>query len=135
MIDLNGRCAVVIGGTAGIGRAIALALAAAGADVIASSRSAEGTNCTADEIERIGRKTLRLSSNVSDRPSLQLLHDQVIAQFGRVDILVNSAGITRRIPTADCDEETWRNIMDVNLNGTLRACQIFGKSMIAAGYG
>jgi len=133
--DLHGRCAVVVGGTAGIGRAIVLALAAAGADVVASSRSAAGIGSTADEIEALGRKTLRVVSDVSDRASLQNLHDEVLAEFGRIDILVNSAGITRRMPTIDCDEQTWRSIMDVNLNGTLRACQIFGKTMMQARYG
>ncbi|HKO18731.1 MAG TPA: SDR family NAD(P)-dependent oxidoreductase, partial [Acidobacteriaceae bacterium] len=118
MNDLHGRCAVVVGGTAGIGRAIALALAAAGADVVASSRSAASIGSTADEIEALGRKTLRVVSDVSDRASLQKLHDETLAALGRVDILVNSAGITRRMPTIDCDEKTWRSIMDVNLNGT-----------------
>jgi len=133
--DLHGRCAVVVGGTAGIGRAIALALAAAGADVVASSRSAAGIGSTADAIEALGRKTLRVVSDVSDRASLKNLHEEVLAEFGRIDILVNSAGITRRMPTIDCDEQTWRSIMDVNLNGTLRACQIFGKTMMQARYG
>jgi len=133
--DLHGRCAVVVGGTAGIGRAIVLALAAAGADVVASSRSAAGIGSTADEIEALGRKTLRVVSDVNDRASLQRLHDQTLASFGRIDILVNSAGITRRMPTIDCDEQTWRSIMDVNLSGTLRACQIFGKTMMQARYG
>lgn len=135
MSNLHGRCAVVVGGTAGIGKAIALALAAAGADVVASSRSASGTSATADQIERLGRRSLRVASDVSDRASLQSLHDEVIAKLGRIDILVSSAGITRRSPTLGFDEQTWKNIMDVNLNGTLRACQIFGKTMMQNRYG
>jgi NAD(P)-dependent dehydrogenase (short-subunit alcohol dehydrogenase family) len=135
MFDLSGRCAVVVGGTGGIGGAIALALAGAGADVVATSRSVGGIESTADQIEDLGRKTLRIVSDVCDRTSLQELHDRTMAAFGHIDILVNSAGITRRIPTIECCEEQWNNIMDVNLNGTLRACQIFGKSMIKAGYG
>ena len=135
MFDLSGRCAVVIGGTAGIGKAIALALAEAGADVVATSRSSENIACTAEQIERTGRKTLRIVSDVCDRDSLQQLHDQTVAAFGRVDILVNSAGITKRVATLDCSVELWQTIMDVNLNGTLRACQIFGKTMIEAAYG
>jgi len=133
--DLSGRCAVVVGGTAGIGHAISLALSAAGADVVASSRSQESVDATASEIETMGRGTLRICSDVCDRESLQQLHDSVVAKFGRVDILVNCAGITKRVPTAECDEQTWRAIMDVNLNGTLRACQVFGKTMIEARYG
>jgi NAD(P)-dependent dehydrogenase (short-subunit alcohol dehydrogenase family) len=132
---LKGKIAVVIGGTQGIGHAIALGLAEAGANVIASSRSAEAISETAAELESRGSKTLRIVSDVADRNSLQILHDAVVAEFGHVDILVNSAGITQRIPTLDCPEETWANIMDVNLNGTLRACQIFGKSMLARGAG
>jgi NAD(P)-dependent dehydrogenase (short-subunit alcohol dehydrogenase family) len=132
---LKGKIAVVIGGTQGIGRAIALGLAEAGANVIASSRSAEGVSEMAAELESRGSKTLRLVSDVADRNSLQILHDAVIAEFGQIDVLVNSAGITQRIPTLDCPEEIWNNIMDVNLNGTLRACQIFGKSMLARGAG
>ncbi|HMH14222.1 MAG TPA: SDR family oxidoreductase [Edaphobacter sp.] len=135
MSNLKGKIAVVIGGTQGIGRAIALGLAEAGANVIASSRSAEAVSEMAAELESRGSKTLRIVSDVADRNSLQILHDAVLAEFGHIDILVNSAGITKRIPTLDCPEETWTNIMDVNLNGTLRACQIFGKSMLARGTG
>jgi NAD(P)-dependent dehydrogenase (short-subunit alcohol dehydrogenase family) len=135
MFDLSGRCAVVVGGTAGIGRAIALALAHAGADVIATSRSSDSIDSTAVQIESLGRKTLRIVSDVSDRKSLQELHDQTIEAFEHIDILVNCAGITKRIPTLEYSDELWRSIMDVNLNGTMRACQIFGKTMIESGYG
>src|SRR5450631_1541121 len=127
MFDLSGRCAVVVGGTAGIGQAISVALASAGADVVATSRSSKSIDSTAEQIERLGRKTLRIVSDVCDRESLQRLHDETITAFGRVDILVNSAGITLRVPTLECCEEQWNGIMDVNLNGTLRACQIFGR--------
>ena len=82
--------------------------------------------------KRAGSKTLRIPSDVLDRASLQLLHDAVLSAFGRIDILVNSAGITKRVPTLDCSEELWQSIMNVNLNGTLRACQIFGKTMLRA---
>jgi NAD(P)-dependent dehydrogenase (short-subunit alcohol dehydrogenase family) len=130
MFSLTGKCAVVIGGTSGIGKAIALGLASAGADVVASSRSQEGVAAVADTLEGYGRSVLRISSNVLDRSSLQNLHDKVIATYGRVDILVNCAGITKRVPTLDCSEELWKSIMDVNLGGTLKACQIFGKTML-----
>jgi NAD(P)-dependent dehydrogenase (short-subunit alcohol dehydrogenase family) len=82
----------------------------------------------------IGR-ALRLVSDVTDRSSLEALRDAVIAEFGGIDILVNSAGITQRVATLDCDEETWNRIMDVNLTGTLRACQVFAPPMLARGYG
>jgi NAD(P)-dependent dehydrogenase (short-subunit alcohol dehydrogenase family) len=130
MFNLSGKCAVVVGGTNGIGQAIAFGLASAGADVVASSRSLDGVNETADRIEASGRRTLRIASDVQNRESLQKLHDAVVDCFGRVDILVNSAGITKRVSTLDCSEKLWNNIMDVNLTGTLRACQIFGKTML-----
>jgi NAD(P)-dependent dehydrogenase (short-subunit alcohol dehydrogenase family) len=130
MFNLAGKCAVVVGGTSGIGKAIALGLASAGASVVASSRSKEGVDTLADCLEARGSKTLRITSDVLDRASLQLMHDATLSAFGRIDILVNSAGITKRIPTLDCSEELWQSIMDVNLNGTLRACQIFGVTML-----
>jgi NAD(P)-dependent dehydrogenase (short-subunit alcohol dehydrogenase family) len=133
--DLSGRCAVVIGGTSGLGKAIALGLARAKADVIAVSRRMSEVERTAAEIEALGRKTIRLDADVRSRASLEKLHDEVIARFGHVDILVNSAGITQRQPAIECPEETWAAILDVNLMGTIRACQIFGKDMLARNSG
>jgi NAD(P)-dependent dehydrogenase (short-subunit alcohol dehydrogenase family) len=130
MFSLAGKCAVVIGGTSGIGKAIALGLASAGANVVASSRSKEAVETLADCLEARGTKTLRIPSDVLDRASLQRLHDATLSSFGRIDILVNSAGITKRVPTLDCSEEQWQSIMNVNLTGTLRACQIFGGTML-----
>jgi NAD(P)-dependent dehydrogenase (short-subunit alcohol dehydrogenase family) len=135
MFNLQGKCAVVIGGTSGIGRAISIGLAEAGADVVASSRSQDAVDSLADEIEAIGRATLRIPSDVMSKSSLQNLHDAVISAFGSVDILVNSAGITKRMPTLDYSDQDWNNIMDANLKGTLYACQIFGKSMLHQKYG
>lgn len=135
MRPLKGRSAVVVGGTQGIGHAIALGLADAGANVVATSRSMEAVAQVADELEAHGSRTLRITSDVADRATLQLLHDAVVAEFDKVDILVNCAGITQRVPTLDCTEEVWDSIMDINLSGTLRACQIFGQSMLARGYG
>lgn len=129
--DLSGRCAVVIGGTSGLGKAIAIGLARAKADVVATSRRANEVDRTAAKIESLGRKSLRLQADVRDRASLEKLRDDVLAHFGRVDILVNSAGITRRQPVLECPEEVWTSILDVNLLGTVRACQIFGKHMLS----
>ena len=134
-VPLAGRTAVVVGGTSGLGRAIALGLAEAGADVVASSRSDAGVAEVAAEIEALGRRTLRVPCDVGRRVSLQHLCDTVTEEFGKVDILVNAAGITRRIPTLDCTEAIWNSIMDVNLGGTLRACQVFGRGMLDRGYG
>jgi NAD(P)-dependent dehydrogenase (short-subunit alcohol dehydrogenase family) len=134
-LELNGKIAVVVGGTSGIGRAIAHGLADAGANVVASSRRAEEVEKTAAEIEAKGRKTLRITSDVSDKSTLQNLLDECVRVFGRVDILVNSAGVTKRTPTLDVSEDEWNWIMETNLTGTLRACQVFGKQMVENGYG
>jgi NAD(P)-dependent dehydrogenase (short-subunit alcohol dehydrogenase family) len=134
-LELNGKTAVVIGGTSGIGRAIAHGLAQAGADVVCSSRRIEQVEAAAVEIEELGRKTIRAAADVSDRDSLQNLLSECIKVFGKVDILVNSAGRTKRAPTLDFPEEDWSAILETNLTGTLRACQIFGRHFIENGYG
>ena len=133
--DLTGKVAVVVGGTSGIGLAIAKGLAEAGADVVATSRRQEQVNEAADAIEALGRKTLRLTSDASKRETLQTLADETVKAFGKVDILVNSAGRIKRAPTVDFPEDEWNAIFEVNVNGTLRACQIFGKLMLEKGYG
>jgi NAD(P)-dependent dehydrogenase (short-subunit alcohol dehydrogenase family) len=135
MFDLQGKRAVVLGGTSGIGYAIALALAEAGADVVASSRRSDHVDETARAIEQRGRKTLRATSDVTDRVSLERLRERVEAELGTVSILFNCAGITQRVSTLECTEELWKSIMDVNLTGTLRACQVFGRGMVERGYG
>jgi NAD(P)-dependent dehydrogenase (short-subunit alcohol dehydrogenase family) len=133
--DLSGQCAVVVGGTSGLGREIALGLTRAGADVVASSRRREQIEEVAAAIEEAGRRTLRQSSDVGRRETLEALHASVVREFGGVDILVNAAGVTARVPTIDCPEETWQRIFDTNLTGTLRACQIFGRTMLEQGRG
>jgi NAD(P)-dependent dehydrogenase (short-subunit alcohol dehydrogenase family) len=135
LFDLSGRVAVVTGGTTGIGYAVALGLAQSGADVVATSRRTEQVGKTAAEIEGLGRKSLRITSDVQDRSSVEKLHDAVVEKFGKIDILVNAAGVTHKSPTLDESEEEWSRVMDTNLTGTLRACQIFGKTMVKAGYG
>lgn len=133
--DLSGRISVVIGGTSGIGRSIALGLAEAGSDVVCSSRRTDQVESAAAEIETIGRRSIRCTSDVSDRESLERLLSETVGTFGKVDILVNSAGITKRVPTLDLDEEDWNSILETNLTGTLRACQVFGRHMVGNGYG
>jgi NAD(P)-dependent dehydrogenase (short-subunit alcohol dehydrogenase family) len=134
-LDLSGKVAVVIGGTSGIGRAIAHGLAQAGADVVPTSRRAEQVDEAASEIEGFGRRTIRVTSDVSDRTSLQRALDETLQAFEKVDILVNSAGKTKRAPTIDFSDEDWNDILDTNLTGTLRACQIFGRHMLERQYG
>jgi NAD(P)-dependent dehydrogenase (short-subunit alcohol dehydrogenase family) len=133
--DLTGRVAVVIGGTTGIGRALVEGLTEAGADVVASARREAEVDATAKAIEAAGKKTLRVTCDVSNKGSIQTLHDEVIKAFGKVDILINCAGRTKRTPTIEVSEEEFLAIMDTNLMGTLRACQVFGRSMIERKYG
>ncbi len=134
-LELTGKTAVVIGGTSGIGRAIAHGMADAGADVVCTSRRVEQVDAAAAEIEEKGRRTIRVASDVSDRGSLENLLGECVTAFGKVDILVNSAGRTKREPSLDLDDETWNAILETNLTGTLRACQVFGRHMISNGYG
>lgn len=134
-LELNDKVAVVVGGTSGIGRAIAHGLAEAGADVVATSRRAEQVEAMAAEIEERGRKTLRVPSDVSDKSSLERLLAEIVAAFGKVDILVNSAGRTKRAPTLDFPEEDWHAIFETNLTGLLRTCQVFGRHMLEREYG
>lgn len=134
-LELTGRVAVVIGGTSGIGRAIAHGLAEAGADVVPTSRSRLQVEAVAREIEDRGRRTLRIESDVCDRASLERLLALCLSSFEKVDILVNSAGRTKRAPTLDFSEEDWATILETNLTGTLRSCQIFGQHMIKRQYG
>ncbi|AXC12497.1 3-oxoacyl-[acyl-carrier protein] reductase [Acidisarcina polymorpha] len=131
LFDLSGSLAVVVGGTSGIGHAIALGLARAGADVVATSRRPDEVERTAAEITALNRRTLVKPADVRDRNSLQTLHDDVRTSLGQINILVNCAGITQRVPTLECAEEDWSRIVETNLTGTLRACQIFGQSMVA----
>jgi NAD(P)-dependent dehydrogenase (short-subunit alcohol dehydrogenase family) len=133
--DLGGKCAVVIGGTSGLGKAIALGLAEAGADVVAASRRQEDTQQVAKQIEKLGRRALPVTVNVRDRASIELLQRKVLDTFGKVDVLVNAAGITHKTPTLECSEDDWTSVLDVNLNGTWRSCQIFGNTMIGQGFG
>jgi NAD(P)-dependent dehydrogenase (short-subunit alcohol dehydrogenase family) len=135
LLELTGKVAVVIGGTSGIGRAIAHGLADAGAEVVPTSRRMEQVEVAATEIEQRGRRSIRVASDVSDRDSLQRVLEETIKAFGKVDILVNSAGRTKRAPTLDFAENDWNDIIETNLTGTLRACQVFGRHMLEREYG
>jgi NAD(P)-dependent dehydrogenase (short-subunit alcohol dehydrogenase family) len=134
-LSLDGRVAVVVGGTTGIGRALALGFAEAGATVVASSRKAEQVEAVSKELEARGSRTLRQSSDVADKQSLVRLCEATLERFDKVDILVNCAGLTKRAPTLDYPESDWNTIIDTNLNGTLRGCQAFGRHMLDRGYG
>ena len=135
LFDLTGRTAVVVGGTSGIGRTLALGLADAGADVVASGRRIELVKDVAAEIQKRGRRTLSVAADVSEIASLDRLRDECLEAFGKVDILLAVAGMTKKSPTLEMDEADWQRVIDTNLTGTLRACQVFGRPMIAQKYG
>src|SRR5690348_2556283 len=134
-LNLEGHVAVVVGGTTGIGKSLSLGLAEAGATVIASSRRIDQVEAVAAELEQRGSRTLRATSDVGDRQSLESLLSLTLERFDKVDILVNCAGFTRRGPSVDFPESDWNAILDTNLTGTLRGCQVFGKHMLQRGYG
>jgi NAD(P)-dependent dehydrogenase (short-subunit alcohol dehydrogenase family) len=127
--------AVVIGGTSGIGRALTVALAQAGADVIPTARRRDLVEEVALEVERTGRRSLRVTSDVHDKGSLQVLLEQSVQTFGKVDIMVNCAGRTKRIPTLDMPDDDWEGILRTNVTGALHASQVFGRHMIERRYG
>jgi NAD(P)-dependent dehydrogenase (short-subunit alcohol dehydrogenase family) len=135
LFDLSGRTAVVVGGTSGIGRALAIGLAEAGADVVPTGRRSGLIDEVAGEIEARGRRTVRLAADATDRASLERLRDACVAEFDAIDILVCAAGITRRVPTLDMADADWDAIIATNVTGTLNACRVFGASMVDRGSG
>jgi NAD(P)-dependent dehydrogenase (short-subunit alcohol dehydrogenase family) len=135
LFDLTGRTAIVVGGTTGIGRALALGLADAGADVVATGRRLAAVDDVSAAIEQRGRRTLRHPADVGDSVSLHDLRDACLKSFGRVDIVVAAAGITKRMPTLEMSETDWNQILDTNVTGMFRTYQAFAPSMIARGSG
>lgn len=135
MFSLRGRTAVVLGGTSGIGQAIARGYRSAGADVIASSRDQNKVNAMADEFESSGGRTLRLTSDINDRASLQQLCDRTVEAMGRVDVLVVTSGMIKKAPSLDLTDADFDAVIEANLNGSFKANQIFGRQMISQGGG
>lgn len=134
-LDLDGKVAVVVGATSGIGRVLALGLARAGADVVPTGRRLSHVEEVAGEVEALGRRTARVTCDVTSAASLDGARQAVEGALGRIDILVNSAGRTRRTPTLELPESEWSEILETNLTGTLRACRAFAPGMIARGWG
>ena len=130
LFNLDGRVAVVVGGTSGIGRVLALGLADAGADVVATARRAPLVEEVAAAIEARGRRTLRVTTDVLDRQSLSAAADAILRELGRIDVLLYCAGTTKRVPTLDMTDYEWQRIIETNLTGALRTYQVFAKPMI-----
>jgi NAD(P)-dependent dehydrogenase (short-subunit alcohol dehydrogenase family) len=135
LFNLSGRVAVVMGGTSGIGRTIALGLAEAGADVVATGRRQNLVDDVAAAIEKLGRRSLRITTDALDRASIDSLRDTVVKELGGIDILLNAAGQIFRRPTVNISESDWNSLMDINLTGTLRSCQSFYEPLLASGRG
>jgi NAD(P)-dependent dehydrogenase (short-subunit alcohol dehydrogenase family) len=135
LFDLSSKTAVVVGATSGIGLVLAKGLARAGANVVPTGRRVERVKSVAHEIQNMGRRSLARECDVNDRASLESLLGAVRGEFGGVEILVNCAGVTKRTPTLDVSNAEWNGILETNLNGTLRSCQVFGRHMIERKYG
>jgi len=135
ILDLTTRTAVVVGGTSGIGLALARGLAEAGADVIPTGRRLDHLERAAGEIGELGRRSIAAACDITELANVERFRDAVFREFDSVDILVNCAGITMKAPTLDVSEADWNRVIETNLNGTLRACQVFGRHMIERGYG
>ncbi len=134
-LSLDGKKALIFGGTSGLGHSIALGFAEAGADVAPVSRRAEEVGKTAAEIRQIGRRALEITADVTNRGEIQNVIDRMLEEFGRIDILVNCAGTTKRCPSLEVPEEDWNRILNVNLNGTWNTCQLVGRVMARQMYG
>jgi NAD(P)-dependent dehydrogenase (short-subunit alcohol dehydrogenase family) len=135
LFDLSGRVAVVVGGTSGIGRAIALGLADAGADVVATGRREALVAQVAREVDQRGRRSLIVPADAAEVASLERVKAACLEAFGRLDIMVYAAGTTKRVPSLEMDEADWTRILDTNLTGMMRSCQVFGREMVARGTG
>jgi NAD(P)-dependent dehydrogenase (short-subunit alcohol dehydrogenase family) len=135
LLELNNKTAVVIGGTSGIGLALTKALAQAGANVAPSGRRGDLVNKAAAEVTALGKRSLAQTCDVTDEKSLEQLLKSVCKEFGKVDILVNSAGRTKKMATLEFPDSDWDAVIETNLTGTLRACRVFGRHMVERHYG
>ncbi len=135
LLDLTNRTAVVIGGTSGIGLALSKGLAEAGANVVPTGRREDLVVAAVQQVKALGRRSLVCPCDTTEQTQLERLRNAVLGEFGSVQILVNCAGRIKRQPTLDFPESEWNAILETNLNGTLRACKVFGKHMIERNYG
>src|SRR5579872_4195486 len=134
-LSIEGRVAVVIGGTSGIGRALAVGLARHGAHVVATGRREKEVDGTASEIESLGRQTVRCTADARNRESIDAFRQAVLSKLGHVDILINAAGYTFKEPTVTVDEFRFSALMDTHLMSVLRACQSFFDLLVLSQHG
>jgi NAD(P)-dependent dehydrogenase (short-subunit alcohol dehydrogenase family) len=128
-LSLEGKRALVFGGTSGLGKSIAMGFAEAGADVVPVGRRAEEVRRTAEEIRKLGKNALELKADITRRVDVGGVIEHIMAEWGRIDILVNSAGTAKRVPSLELDDQDWDRIMDINLRGTWHTCQMVGRVM------
>ena len=135
LFDLTGKVAVVTGGSGGFGRAVAVGLAVHGADVVVTSRTLASLEETAAEVKKQGKRALPVSCDVADQKSVDQMVKRTLDEFGKINILITSAGIAMRAPAEEFPIQDWQKVMDVNVKGTYLCCQAAGKVMIKQGGG
>lgn len=135
LFDLTGQVALVTGGVGGLGRPVAVALAAAGATVAVADLALDQADVVLAEIAASGKQGLALPLDVTSAASVQRVVDRLLADYGRIDILVNCHGVTKRMAAVDFPEADWDRIIDVNLKGAFLCCQLVGRVMIQQGRG
>ena len=135
LFNLEGRVAVVTGASGGIGKAIALALAAHGADVVVAGRNPDKTQAAAEEVAASGRKALPFILEITSRASAEAMAEAALQEFGRIDILVNSAGMNIRKEILEITDSDWDQVLTTNLKGVLYCCQAVGKHLVERKYG
>jgi 2-deoxy-D-gluconate 3-dehydrogenase len=131
---LEGKAALVTGASAGLGAAVAIALAEAGADVACHGNS-RSPNATCEAVERVGRRAVAVTADLADRQTPAALVDEVRAALGRIDILVNNAGTIRRSPAVDYSDEDWDSVIEVNLSSVFRLSKLAARHMLELGRG
>ena len=132
---LDGKKALVTGASSGLGQAIAIALAEAGADVACHARSEGKANDTRQSISKLGRQSVEVVGDLADKQTPQQIVSSTIKHFGRIDILVNNAGMIRRSPATDYSADDWESVIEVNLSSIFRLSQAAGRRMIQQGSG
>jgi len=135
LLELKGKTAVVIGGTSGIGLALSRGLAQAGANVVPTGRREAQVRAAVSAVEALGRRSLASTCDVTNNTDLETLLQLVCKAFGSVEILVNCAGRTKRMPTIEVPDADWDAILETNLTGTFRSCRVFGRHMVERKYG
>ena len=135
IFDLTGKVALVVGGAGGIGHAQALGLADFGADVIVASRKIEHLEEISNAIKAKGRRSMAVSVEITEEPSVRAMVDKVLENFTRIDILVNAAGINISKPAETFPIEDYQKVLDINTRGTFLTCQAVGRVMIKQHYG